>query len=218
MRTDVRYRVAVAGAELAMAVLADEPDGCVAIDLESGAFVRAIHPPSPDDASPGALDVVMGEIAAPLAPPDASRPEAVQLTAPPIRTGRLTRQRAERYLAPLQHPPHGPLLGVPGVAVPYWTLSGDRPSVTLVEPAMGPQVRWGPGGYECRFAWRGTVHQLPLGDRGLAASLWRQGVDRCAGRELTRHLGFRPGHLLVVLTPPTDGYCYKQVSALLPAS
>lgn len=217
MRTDVRYRVAVVGAELAMAVLAEEPDGCVAVDLESGAFVRAIHPPLPRDASPAPLDVVTAEIASPLDPPDAARPEAVQLAAAPTRTGRLTRRRAERYLQALQHPPHGPLLGFSGVAIPYWTLSGDRPSVTLVEPAMGPQIRWGPAGYECRFAWQGTVHELPLGDRRLAASLWRQGVDRCAGRELTRHLGFRPQRLLVVLTPPADGYCYKQVSALVPA-
>lgn len=217
MRTDVRFRVAVAGAELAMAVLADEPDGCVAIDLESGAFVRAIHPPLTDDASPAALDVVTAEIAAPLDPPDAARPEAVQLTAAPTRTGRLTSRRAERYLAPLQHPPHGHLLGFAGVAVPYWTLSGDRPSVTLVDPVMGPEVRWGSAGYECRFAWQGTVHQLPLGDRRLAAALWRHGVDRCAGRELTSYLGHRAQRLLVVLTPPSDGYCYKQVSALLPA-
>jgi len=217
MRTDVRYRVAVVGAELAMAVLAEEPDGCVAVDLESGAFVRAIHPPLPRDASPAPFDVVTAEIASGLDPPDAARPEAVQLAAAPSRTGRLTRRRAERYLQALQHPPHGPLLGFSGVAVPYWTLSGDRPSVTLVEPAMGPQIRWGPAGYECRFAWQGTVHELPLGDRRLAASLWRQGVDRCAGRELTRHLGYRPQRLLVVLTPPADGYCYKQVSALLPA-
>jgi len=216
MRTDVRFRVAVAGAELAMAVLAEEPDGCVAIDLESGAFVRAIHPPLPDDPAATALDVVTAEIAASLDPPDAARPEAVLLAAPPTRTGRLTRRRAERYLAPLQHPPHGPLLGFAGVAVPYWTLSGDRPSVTLVEPTMGPQIRWGPAGYECRFAWQGTVHQLPLGDRRLAASLWRQGIDRCSGRTLTRELGFRVQRLLVVLTPPSDGYCYKQVSALLP--
>lgn len=217
MRTDVRYRVAVVGAELAMAVLAEEPDGCVAVDLESGAFVRAIHPPLPRDASPAPLDVVTAEIASPLDPPDAARPEAVQLAAAPTRTGRLTPRRAERYLQVLQHPAHGPLLGFSGVAVPYWTLSGDRPSVTLVEPAMGPQIRWGPAGYECRFAWQGTVHELPLGDRRLAAWLWRHGVDRCAGRELTRHLGFRPQRLLVVLTPPADGYCYKQVSALLPA-
>jgi len=217
MRTDVRFRVAVAGAELAMAVLAEEPDGCVAIDLESGAFVRAIHPPVADDASPAALDVVTAEIAAPFDPPDAARPEAVHLTAAPTRSGRLTPRRAERYLTPLLHPPHGPLLGFAGVAVPYWTLSGDRPSVTLVTPAIGPEVRWGPAGYECRFAWQGTVLQLPLGDRRLAATLWRQGVDRCAGRELASYLGHRPRRLLVVLTPPSDGYCYKQVSALLPA-
>jgi len=217
MRTDLRYRVEVVGAELAMAVLAEEPDGCVAVDLESGAFVRAIHPPVPRHECPVAFDVVSAEIAASLDPPDAARPEAVHLAGPPTRSGRLTPRRAERYLQALQHPPHGPLLGFSGVAVPYWTLSGDRPSVTLVQPAQGPQIRWGSAGYECRFAWQGILYQLPLGDRRLAASLWRHGVERSAGRDLVRHLGFRPQRLLVVLTPPADGYCYKQVSALLPA-
>jgi hypothetical protein len=215
MRTELRYRVAIAGAELRMLVLATQPDGCVGIDLDSGAFVRAIYPL--DGAEPlEPFDVTTAPIGAPLDPPDTVRPEAVSLAGPPERVGTLTLRRAERYLQALRHPAQGPLLGFAGVTVPYWTVVGDRPSLALVEPTEGPLVLAGPGGFECRFGWQGTVHQLPLGDRRLAAELYRLRRRRSSPRELTRILGHRPGRLLVVVAGPIDGHCTKQVAALLP--
>ena len=216
MRTEVRYRVAVAGAELRMLVLAPQPDGCVGVDLESGAFVRAIYPAGSTEPLE-AFDVTSAPIGAPLDPPDTVRPEAVALAAPPERIGSLAPRRAERYLQALRHPPQGPLLGFAGVTVPYWTLSGDRPSLALVEPSQGPLVTASPGGYDVRFGWQGAVHQLPLGDRRLAAELLRLRRRRSSPRELTRILGFRPGRLLLVVAGPVDGHCTKQVAALLPA-
>lgn len=216
MRTEVRYRVAVAGAELRMLVLAPQPDGCVGIDLDSGAFVRAIYPPG--DGEPlEAFDVTSAPIGAPLDPPDTVRPEAVALAGAPERIGSIRPRRAERYLQALRHPPHGPLLGFSGVTVPYWTLSGDRPSLALVEASEGPLILVTPGGYECRFGWQGSVHQFPLGDRRLATELVRLRRRRSSPRELTRILGYRPGRLLLVVAGPTDGHCTKQVAALLPA-
>jgi hypothetical protein len=217
MRTELRYRVAVAGAELRMLVLALQPDGCVGVDLDSGAFVRAIYRPG-DDEPLEPFDVTTAPIGAPLDPPDTVRPEAVALATAPRRLGSLRPRRAERYLQALRHPPQGPLLGFPGVSVHYWTLVGDRPSLALVEPTDGPLVLAGAaGGYECRFGWQGAVHQLPLGDRRLAAELGRQRRRRSSPRELTRLLGYRPGRLLVVVAGPSGGHCTKQVAALLPA-
>jgi hypothetical protein len=216
MRTELRYRVAIAGADLRMLVLAPQPDGCVGIDLDSGAFVRAIFPTGSGE-SLDAFDVTSAPIGAPLDPPDTVRPEAVALADTPQRIGRLSPRRAERYLRALRHPPHGPLLGFQGVSVPYWTIEGDRPSMALVEPSEGPLVMAGPSGYECRFGWQGTVHQFPLGDRRLAHELFRLRRRRSSPRELTRILGFRPGRLLVVVAGPIDGHCTKQVAALLPA-
>lgn len=197
-----------------MLVLAPQPDGCVGIDLESGAFVRAVFPAGggPVDA----FDVTSAPIGDPIDPPDVVRPEAVALAAAPERVGNLSPRRAERYLQALRHPPHGPLLGFAGVSVPYWTLTGDRPSLALVEPTEGPIVLAGAGGYEVRFGWQGTVHQFPLGDRRLAHELYRLRRRRSSPRELTRVMGYRPGRLLVVVAGPTDGYCTKQVAALLP--
>src|SRR5687768_9190945 len=214
MRTEVRYRVAIAGAELRMLVLAPQPDGCVGIDLDSGAFVRALFAPGGEPLE--AFDVTSAPIGAPLDPPDIVRPEAVALAAPPERVGSISPRRAERYLQALRHPPNGPLLGFAGVSVPYWTLVGDRPSLALVEPTEGPLVLAGPGGYEVRFGWQGTVHQFPLGDRRLAHELYRLRRRRSSPRELTRVMGYRPARLLVVVAGPTDGYCTKQVAALLP--
>ena len=197
-----------------MLVLAPQPDGCVGIDLDSGAFVRALFPVGGEPLEPFA--VTSAPIGRPVDPPDTVRPEAVALQSPPARIGSLSPRRAERYLQALRHPAHGPLLGFQGVSVPYWTLTGDRPSLALVEPTEGPLVLAGAGGYECRFGWHGTVHQFPLGDRSLAHELYRLRRRRSSPRELTRIMGYRPGRLLIVVAGPTDGYCTKQVAALLP--
>jgi len=215
MRTEVRYRVAVAGAELRMLVLASQPDGWVGVDLDSGAFVRAIFPGAPAEPFV-AFDIASAPIGEPLDPPDTVRPEAVTLTAAPQRIGTLTPRRAERYLHPLRHPTHSPLLGFHGVSAPYWTLVGDRPSLALLEPSDGPLLVATPAGYDCQFGWQGAVHQLPLGDRRLAAELDDSRRRRSSPRELTRLLGFSPGRLLIVVGGPTDGHCTKQVAALLP--
>lgn len=222
MRTEVPYLVAVAGAELRMLVLAADPGGCVGVDLESGAFVRATYDrrrrSSRGGGEPTTFDLVSGEIAPSSDPPDVSRPETVVLAAPPKRTGQLSARRAERYLAPLHQPRRGPLLGFPGPTVPYWTLAGDRPSLTLVEIVAGIQVRRARWGYECRFPWQGARQQLPLADTRLVAQLEDVGWPRYSGRDLQRLLGYRVGRLLVVLSPPRQGYCYKVVASLLPTS
>ncbi|MGI9033904.1 MAG: hypothetical protein ACR2HY_09590 [Acidimicrobiales bacterium] len=207
-------RVAVAGAELRMLVLAADGGGCVGVDLESGAFVRATY--HGDDGPLSAFDVVSGQIATSAAPPDVSRPETVVLERPPRCQGRLTPRRAERWLLPLQHPRGRHLLDLAGPAAPYWTLAGDRPSVTLVEMVAGPQVRREPLGFDCRFGWRGTNLALPLADRRLGARLREVGWPRYSSRDLEQLLGHRVRRLLVVLSPPHNGYCYKVVAALLP--
>ncbi|HUQ62883.1 MAG TPA: hypothetical protein VM121_03940 [Acidimicrobiales bacterium] len=217
VRTEVSCRVGVAGAELRVLVLAADTRGCVGIDLDSGAFVRASYSASPTD-SFSSFDVVAGRIAASSLPPDASRPETVSLEEPPIRCGRLSERRAERYIDSLLHPRRGPLLGFAGRAVPYWTLAGDRPSLSIVDIASGPQLRRDAGGYECRFTWQGGRHQYALGDRRLALQLEDAGWPRFSSRDLQRLLGYRVRRLLIVLTPPQEGYCYKVVAALLPGS
>ena len=216
MRTDVKYRVVVAGAELRMLVLAADWNYSVGVDLDSGAFVRTIHPRGTEALAP--LDVATAAMGYPIEPPDPACPEAVELIAPPRRLGRIKPRRAERYLQPLHHPPQGPLLGFQGVAVPYWTITGDRPSMALVKPTLGPQLRLTDFGLECRFAWQGAVHQFPVADHHLLGRLDELDRPRLSGRELTRLLDFRPRRLLLMVSAPDNGYCYKQVAAFLPAA
>jgi hypothetical protein len=214
MRTDVRYRVAVAGAELRMLVLSAGPLGCVGVDLDSGAFVRAQFP-APTDQPLAPLDMITAAMGEPLDPPD-PRPEAVQLDSVPKRLGRLAGKRAVRWLTPLHHPRNQPLLGFTGASIPYWTLSGDRPSLALVVPESSPKVVLGDWGYECAFDWQGTPHQFPLADQTLTDELPRLGRRYMSASELARVLGYKPGRLLVVLSEPRQGYCCKEVAALLP--
>jgi len=208
-RVDIE-RVDIERVDIEMLVLAAEPHACVSVDTASGAFVRARYPEGAF-ARLAPLDLATAELAAPATPVDATRPELVDLAAAPRRVGRLAGRRAERLLRPLLHPRGRPLLGFVGPAVRFWTLTGDRPSVAIVEPERGPRLRPTDHGYECHFEWRGLRHVLPLADRGAAAAL-----DRWGPAHLSRVLGFRPGRLLVALSPPVNGYCYKVVAGLLP--
>lgn len=194
MTAAVACRTAVAGAQLELLVLTAGGHGCAAVDLASGAFVR---PRWSGTADLTPFTVAVGEIALDQPVADASRPEAVLLTGPPQVVGRMRRRQAERYLRPLQHPKGRPLLDLPGPAAPYWTLTGDRPSVALVVPETAPRiVRWSEG-LACRFGWSGLPHQLPL--------------TPSAAHRVPR----RANALLVALSAPRNGHCHKVVAAVL---
>jgi len=199
-----------------MLVLAADAGGCLGVDLDSGAFVRARYH---GEAEPLAtFDVVSAQIADANHPIDASRPETVYLDHPPRHVGALSARRAERWLEPLHHPRRRSLLGFPGATVPYWTLNGDQPSLTLVDLVAGTQVHREPKQYECRFTWQSVRYHLPLVDRDLTDRLDDIGWPRYTSRDLESVLGQRVRRLLVALSPPHGGYCYKVVAALLPGA
>lgn len=182
----------LAGAELDLLVLAGGPRGCAAVDLTTGALVHAHWPGAARVRAPFA--VVRGRVADEQVEVDPIRPETLALAGPPESVGRMPGRRAERWLRPLLHPPSEHLLGFAGSATPYWTLSGDRPSVALVSPDSAPIVV----GDRCRFRWRGAVHTLPV----LRTALWSAPA--------------RPRRILVSLSAPVAGHCYKVVAGLLP--
>lgn len=212
MRPELAHRPAVAGGTLRMIVLVAEEDGCVAVDLDSGALVRAGHPAG---RPLSALSLASAPVADSLTP-DQSRPESVRLAAAPRPLGRMSLRRAERWLRPLLHPASAPLLGFVGRTVPYWTLAGDRPSVTLVEPTAGPEITRSPAGCNCHFVWSGARHDLPLAHSRLSQVLSGSSWDNLTASHLERVLGYRPARLVVALTPPFEGYCYKVVAGFLP--
>lgn len=212
MVVPAHLKLAPAGTEVRLLVLASGPGGCAGVDLASGALVRA-HYSSPAAAAFDPYDVVSAELAAD--DQIAFAPDSIVVAPVPRKAGQLAGRRATRLLRPLLHPAGQHLLGSIGPAVPFWTLRADRPSLALVNPAGGLEVERAVDGLRCRFRWRRVSYDLPLDDPRLAGALSHPAAARLTGRTLARAVGWAPHSVLVALTPPRKGYCYKVVAALL---
>jgi hypothetical protein len=57
---------------------------------------------------------------------------------------------------------------------------------------------------------------LPVEDRHAARALDAARRERLSGKSLAAALGFEPQYLLVTVSPPRDGHCYKVCAAILP--
>ncbi len=188
-------RAAEAGVELRLLVLSVSSLGLAAVDLASGAVVRT----GSDRLKGLALrpyDVVTAELAVGSEPLDRTQPEAVALVAAPRPVDRLAPRRADRWLRPLLHPEWTHLLGFAGPSIPFWELDGGRPSVAVV-PASAAIGFGDDGLLHCRFLWRSLVHDLPV-----AASRSIRPDSQAA-------------RVVLALTPPVEGHCYKVVTGLL---
>jgi hypothetical protein len=200
-------------------VLAYGQEDIAAVDLGSGALVRLrIESPAGADLSLAPFDVVEATWAADPERDDLAQPEAVSLDGFPEVVGALHGRRARRVLRHLVAPPEQHLLGFPGSSAPYWEFHGMRPSLALVIPSRGPLLfsRKSDHGVWVRFGWPRSDNWLPVEDRRAVAALWAARRDRLSGRDLARALGFRPHFLVVALSRPRDGHCYKTVAAILP--
>ena len=149
---------------------------------------------------------------------DLAQPEAATAAGLPRQVGTLRGRRVRRLLERLAAPPDGPLLGFAGPAAPYWEFRGARPSTALIEPTRGPQLirRPSDGSTWVRFGWEREDVWLPVEDRHAARALDAARRQRLSGKDLATALGFEPQYLLVSLTRPRDGHCYKVCSAVLP--
>jgi len=189
-------------------LLAPGEDEAACIDLDTGGLLWAVWDPEASNVVPirmRPLDVVTGRTVPNPAAPDPSRPETIELVDPPVAVGRLRGRRAQRLLTPLHHPEKDQLLGFAGPAVPYWTLAGDHPSMTIVNPYGEVVLVPTPDGLVVRFRFRGVVHELPCTDASAAAAVTAKNGAVKAKRRL-----------LVTLSTPYLGHCYKVVPALLP--
>ncbi len=191
MAAAIVRRTSLASGDVPVLVVAAGPRWCAAIDLNSGALRLARWPEPGPVLAPYTLARV--EVAHDQGGADPTRPEDVVLTAAPAPTGRVGRRRAERWLRPLLHPEGQDLLGSAGPDVAYWTVTADRPSVAVVSPSSPPVLL----GDRCHFRWGSAVQVLPALD---GARRW------CPAH---------PRRVLVALSGPRDGRCYKVVAALL---
>jgi hypothetical protein len=209
----------VGGTQLVLLVLASNREDTTAVDLSSGALLR-LRVPWPTDHEPdlAAFDLVEATLADDPERDDLAQPEAANAGGLPRQIGTLRGRRVRRMLARLAAPPDGPLLGFPGPSAPYWDFRGARPSVALIEPTRGPQLlRRGEGASTwVRFGWDREDVWLPVEDRHAARALDAARRDRLSGKDLATALGFRPQYLLVSITRPRDGHCYKVCTAVLP--
>ena len=197
MRTLVESsrRTEKSGVELTLMVLSVSTLGLAAVDLASGAVVRT-GSDQLDGVALRPYDLVSAHLATGSEPLDPTQPEAVALAEAPRPLRRLTVRRAGRWLRPLHHPEWSHLLGFAGPSIPFWELDGTRPSVAVV-PARGAARIDDGGRLRCRFLWRTLVHDLPMAvSRG--TSLPTNGT-----------------RVVVALTPPFEGHCYKVVTGLL---
>ena len=223
MRSTLARRTSVPGSVIHVLVLAPLRAATVGVDLASGAFVRMSHsPPTPrHDQRPApplrAFDVAASRVAHMDEldlPPE--HPEVLMVANAPQRVGRMSHRQADRYLRPLIQPRHLPLLGFRGPSTPFWTIDKDRPSVTLVVPETEPAVAMRPNGVRCSFRWHGHIHDVPVEDARVLRRLDWFPENPVRGEALASVIGFRPGRLLLTLSGPVGGHCYKVASGLLP--
>jgi len=215
-----RRRAAIGGgSRLHLLVLSCGRDDTTAVDLASGALIR-LRVPWPDGHEPdlAAFDVVETTLADDPERDDLAQPEASTAADLPRHVGTLHGRRVRRILRQLSAPPDGPLLGFPGPAAPYWEFRGARPSTALVVPTRGPQLIKRPGDASTwvRFGWARDDIWLPVEDRHAVRAVEAARRERLSGKPLATALGFAPQYLLVSLSSPRDGHCYKVCSAILP--
>jgi hypothetical protein len=200
-------------------VLACTAEDTTTVDLQSGAIVRLRidwGEQREPDLSP--LEIVDVEWAQDPERDDLAQPEAVTVTGVPATLGTVKGRRARHVLRDVALPPQQNLLGFPGASAPYWEFRGMQPSVAVVVPSRGPVIfrRREDDTVWARFGWPRSDNWLPLEDRRAIAALEAARRDRLSGKDLDGALGFRPHFLVVVLSRPRDGHCYKTVAALLP--
>lgn len=204
------------GSEVRLVVLAPGIEECAALDRASGAFVW-IELLGAEPHQLQRFDVVAAQLTLDDEIPDPARPEAVRLGRPLETVGRFRGRGARRFLNSLVLPPGQPFLGFPGPSTRYWSITGTSPSLALIVPDRGPQLlRRRDGNLKARFLWGGVEHQLAVGDPQLVDAMLASGAARLSESQLESALGFRPEYLLIALTPPIDGHCYKTVAAALP--
>jgi hypothetical protein len=209
------------GSTLHLLVLSSTLEDTTVVDLATRTVMR-VRVPWPEGHEPDitAFDVVEVTLADDPERDDLAQPEATTAADLPRHVGTLRGRQLRKLLSKMVASPdsEGPLLGFPGPSAPYWEFRGFRPSVALVEPTRRPQLirRQADASTWVRFGWDRDDVWLPVEDRNAARALDAARRERLSGKSLSAALGFEPQYLLVTVSPPRDGHCYKVCAAILP--
>jgi hypothetical protein len=210
-----------AGSTLHLLVLSSTVEDTTVVDLATRTVMR-VRVPWPEGHEPDIerFDVVEVTLAEDPERDDLAQPEATTVADLPRHVGTLRGRHLGKILRRLVARPDGPLLGFPGASAPYWEFRGFRPSVALIEPTRRPQIirRGVDGSTWVRFGWDREDVWLPLEDRHAARVLDAARRERLSGKNLATALGYEPQYLLVTVSAPRDGHCYKVCSAVLPSA
>jgi hypothetical protein len=207
------------GSTLHLLVLSSTLEDTTVVDLATRTVMRVRVPwPEGHDPDISTFDVVEVTLADDPERDDLAQPEATTVADLPRHVGTLRGRQLRKLLRRLVASPDGPLLGFPGPSAPYWEFRGFRPSVALIEPTRRPQLirRQADGSTWVRFGWDRDDVWLPVEDRNAARALDAARRERLSGKSLSTALGFEPQYLLVTVSPPRDGHCYKVCAAVLP--
>ncbi len=207
------------GSTLHLLVLSSTLEDTTVVDLATRTVMRVrVAWPEGHEPDIATFDVVEVTLADDPERDDLAQPEATTVTDLPRHVGTLRGRHLRKLLSRLVASPDGPLLGFPGPSAPYWEFRGFRPSVALIEPTRRPQLlrRQGDGSTWVRFGWDRDDVWLPVEDRNAVRALDAARRDRLSGKSLATALGFEPQYLLVTVSPPRDGHCYKVCAAVLP--
>ena len=207
------------GSTLHLLVLSSTREDTTVVDLATRTVMRVRVPWPPEhDPDISTFDVVEVTLADDPERDDLAQPEATTVADLPRHVGTLRGRQLRKLLERLVASPDGPLLGFPGPSAPYWEFRGFRPSVALIEPTRKPQLirRQADGSTWVRFGWDREDVWLPVEDRNAARALDAARRERLSGKSLASALGFEPQYLLVTVSPPRDGHCYKVCAAVLP--
>jgi hypothetical protein len=215
-----RERVPTAGGStLHLLVLSSTLEDTTVVDLATRTVMRVRVPwPEGHDPDISTFDVVEVTLAPDPERDDLAQPEATTVADLPRHVGTLRGRHVRKLLRRMVATPDGPLLGFPGASAPYWEFRGFRPSVALIEPTRSPQLirRSADGSTWVRFGWDREDVWLPVEDRRATRALDAARRERLSGKSLSAALGFEPQYLLVTVSPPRDGHCYKVCAAVLP--
>lgn len=207
------------GSTLHLLVLSSTPEDTTVVDLATRTVMRVRVPwPPGHEPDVGTFDVVEVTLAEDPERDDLAQPEATTVADLPRHVGTLRGRQLRKLLRRMVASPEGPLLGFPGPSAPYWEFRGFRPSVALIEPTRRPQLirRNSDSSTWVRFGWDREDVWLPVEDRHAARALDAARRERLSGKGLATALGFDPQYLLVTVSPPRDGHCYKVCAAVLP--
>src|SRR5580698_2124283 len=207
------------GSTLHLLVLASTSEDTTVVDMATRTVMR-VRVPWPENHDPDitAFDVVEVTLAQDPERDDLAQPEDTTAADLPRHVGTLRGRHLRKLLRRMVASPEGPLLGFPGPSAPYWEFRGFRPSVALIEPTRRPQLirRNSDQSTWVRFGWDREDVWLPVEDPHAARALDAARRERLSGKALAAALGFDPQYLLVTVSPPRDGHCYKVCAAVLP--